>query len=139
MSWPRKERTGRAVLALLVGTLSGALLVVTVPLAPPALAASASVATEAELRNAFEDGDVTEIDLTNDIAIEGDNCDNATFIRQSATALVVDGHGFTVTQTCPLQVFLQLECTAHSRSRTSRSRGAEPGHPAAARSALPGP
>ncbi len=100
---PRPKRIALAVFvtcALVASTLGAG--------ATPAFATSASVGTEAELRDAFEGANVTEIDLENDITIQGDNCINASFIRQSATALVIDGHGFTVTQNCPLAVFLQV-------------------------------
>jgi len=69
----------------------------TVFLAGPA--AATTVSTEAELRAAFGDVDETQIDLAADIDV---TCGGGgELVRNSATALTIDGHGFTITGTCP--------------------------------------
>jgi hypothetical protein len=65
-------------------------------------AAATTVSDEAGLRVAFADAAETQVDLANDISLA--NCDAATggdLDRSSATALTLDGHGFTIRQTCP--------------------------------------
>ena len=100
----------RVLRPISIGAITGfvAAMILGGPVATPASATTVSVDSEAELRSAFEGPDVSQIDLTGDITIKGDDCINATFIRQSETALTVDGHGFSVTQTCDLQVFQQV-------------------------------
>jgi hypothetical protein len=62
-------------------------------------AAATTVSTEAELRAAFGDAAETQIDLAADIDV---TCGGGgELVRNSATALTIDGHGFTVTGTCP--------------------------------------
>ena len=61
-------------------------------------AGAITVSTEAELQTAFADAAETEIVLANDIDLTcggGGDLD-----RNSATALTLDGAGFTITQTC---------------------------------------
>jgi len=61
-------------------------------------AGAITVSTEAELQTAFADVNETEVVLANDIdltCVGGGDLD-----RTSATALTLDGAGFTITQTC---------------------------------------
>lgn len=62
-------------------------------------AAAAMVTTEAELRAAFGNAAETTIDLANDITLS--DCAAGDVDRSSATNLTLNGHGFTITQTCP--------------------------------------
>jgi hypothetical protein len=64
-----------------------------------------NVNTEAGLRTAFSDSSATQVDLTANITLT--NCGAGAVSRSSSTALVVDGDGYTVTQTCPDSVFYQ--------------------------------
>jgi predicted outer membrane repeat protein len=61
-------------------------------------AGATTVSTEAELDTAFSNAAETQIDLANSITL---TCATAELSRSSATGLVIDGHGFTITQTCP--------------------------------------
>ncbi len=64
--------------------------------------AGAVVSNEAELRLAFGDPSATAIDLANDITLSDCASNFGEVTRVSpTTALTLDGHGFTVTQTCP--------------------------------------
>jgi hypothetical protein len=78
-----------------VGALAGANLVVLA--AGPA--GATSVGDEASLRSAFGNAAETQIDLTADVTLSA-VCPNGFVSRNSSTAVVVDGHGHTVTQTC---------------------------------------
>jgi hypothetical protein len=81
--------TGASVLA--GGTFAG------LGVAPAA--ATVSVGTEAALRTAFTDTGETHIDLTSDITLSS-TCPDGAITRAGTNPIVVDGHGFTVTQTC---------------------------------------
>jgi hypothetical protein len=59
-------------------------------------AGASTVSTEAELRTAFANED--NIVLANDITIT--TCPSSTLERNSSSTLVLDGAGFTITQTC---------------------------------------
>jgi len=62
-------------------------------------AAAVTVSTEAELQAAFADTNETQIDLANDIDLTcagGGDLD-----RNAGDPLSVNGHGFTIRQTCP--------------------------------------
>jgi pectate lyase-like protein len=61
-------------------------------------AAAITVADETTLRAAFVNPAETQIDLTADITLE--TCPDGVVTRNSGTALVVNGDGHTVTQTC---------------------------------------
>jgi predicted outer membrane repeat protein len=99
MEW--NDRVTRLLTTVSAVALATALLVV--GSTSPA-AAQTPVGTEAELRTAFSDSDETSILLTADIAIE--QCAFG-LLRNSATAVVVDGGGHSLTQTCPnRRVFL---------------------------------
>ena len=89
-------------LLALVGTvvlLAGPLAAVGV--SPAGATVYPNVATEAALRTAFDDPTATQIDLSADITLSS-VCPNGKVDRTSAAAVavVVDGHGHTVTQTC---------------------------------------
>jgi hypothetical protein len=62
-------------------------------------ASAVTVSDEAELRAAYADVNETVIDLANDIDLT--DCGAGDLERNSATPVTVDGHGFTITQTCP--------------------------------------
>jgi hypothetical protein len=93
------ERLGRRV-----GVLTGSLAVATAGtigwLSAPA--AATTVSTEAQLRTAFTNASETQVDLANDITLTDCISNFGEITRNSNTALTLDGHGFTVTQTCPI-------------------------------------
>jgi hypothetical protein len=91
---------GRALGSLTVAFLGSAALVVTSAFNDPA--GATVVSNEAELRAAFGNATETEVDLANDITLT--MCVDGAVSRNSATALTLDGHGFTITQTCPERV-----------------------------------
>ena len=70
-------------------------------LAVPAAASTYTVSTETDFRTAWTDPLATEIDLGASISL---GCNGVAFagvsVRDSPTAVVLDGHGFTITQTC---------------------------------------
>lgn len=86
-------------LRIVVGTVAAAL---ALPLggAPPAAAQrdERPVVTEHQLRRAWADPTRTRIDLGADIALR--DCATGDPMRESPYPLVLDGHGFTIRQTC---------------------------------------
>lgn len=84
---------GRAVLGALLAGAGLALVGVN------AAAAATTVSTEAELRSALANPGVTEVALTNDIDLT--DCTPGGGDLDRFGALVLDGGGFTITQTCP--------------------------------------
>src|SRR4051812_33838147 len=95
----RFARAGRRAGAL-AGTLALATAGLLAGLATPAAATTGT--DQAGVRAAFADADETQIDLANDITLS--DCAGAAFgeVRRVSpnTDLTLDGHGFTVTQTC---------------------------------------
>jgi hypothetical protein len=85
----RKKIAGALVAA---AALAGTTLFVAAP------AGAITVSDEAGLRAAFADAAETQIDLANDISLT--DCAAGDLDRTSATALTVNGNGFTITQTC---------------------------------------
>ena len=84
--------------AVLVTTLALAAFGLVGWLAAPA----GAVSTEAQLRSAFGDPSATTIDLDNDIVLSDCASNFGEVTRDGpTTALTLDGHGHTVTQTCP--------------------------------------
>jgi hypothetical protein len=72
-----------------------------------------AVSTEAELRAAFGDSDETKIDLASNITLGGGGCSTGSEVtRTGGSALTVDGHGFTVQQSCLFGVFRQVSTSA---------------------------
>ena len=90
---------GRATKLVAVMALAAAPALVVV--SQTSAGAVAPVTTEAALRSAFENSSTSLIDLGGNITITNSNCRDAAWLRSSSTNLVVDGHGFTVTQNCP--------------------------------------
>lgn len=82
----------RLVASAAVIAVVGALAAVVV--APSA--GATDVSTEAELRDAFTND--AQVDLLNDIALE--DCGEGAMSRPSGDPVTLDGHGFTITQTC---------------------------------------
>src|SRR5262245_22799224 len=82
--------------ALAIGALAAAAVA---SVATPA--GAVTVSDEAGLRTAFTLATETQIDLANDITLS--DCAGGDLDRNSATPLTLDGHGFTITQTCPGQ------------------------------------
>jgi len=94
-----KQRILRARLlaaGLAVTLLAGGALVITA-----ATAGAVEVSSEAQLRLAFD----TEADLLNDITLVDCTSNAGAVTRSVDTPVVVDGHGFTITQTCPANIF----------------------------------
>ena len=60
-------------------------------------AGAVEVSDEAGLRNAFAND--AQVDLLNDITLT--DCEEGDLERNDGSPVVVDGHGFTITQTCP--------------------------------------
>jgi hypothetical protein len=89
---------GRGRVCVLVTTLALATVGLVGWLAAPA----GAVSTEAQLRSAFANPSATAIDLDNDIVLSDctSNFGEVTRVNPT-TALTLDGHGHTVTQTCP--------------------------------------
>jgi hypothetical protein len=86
----------RSVLAFVIGA---AMAGIGLPVILAGPAAAITVSTEAELRAAFGDVSETQIDLAADVDV---TCGGGgELVRNSATPLTIDGHGFTVTGTCP--------------------------------------
>jgi predicted outer membrane repeat protein len=85
---------GAAVCAVSVAGAAAALLT-----APSVASATTSVGTEAALRTAFGDPNETHIDLTADITLSA-TCPDGAVARTGTNPITVDGHGFSVTQTC---------------------------------------
>ncbi|MEY2454851.1 MAG: hypothetical protein QOD92_4425 [Acidimicrobiaceae bacterium] len=92
------KRKSWAAVAAVVLAVPTVLMVTATP------ASATDVSDEASLRAAFPGASGT-IDLTADITLS--NCGAGDVARDSATPLTVDGHGHTITQTCPgLRVLL---------------------------------
>jgi hypothetical protein len=81
-------------LAVVLPVLVVAGLVVVVGAAP---AGAADVSDETTLRAAFDSD--AQIDLLNDITLS--DCGAGALARSASAPVAVDGHGFTITQTCP--------------------------------------
>ena len=94
------RRAARRFVAVVAGAMlvAGAGVIVVSGSTPAGATVYTNVATESGLRTAFGDATATQIDLSADITLV--TCPNGAVIRSSATAVVVDGHGHTVTQTC---------------------------------------
>ncbi|MGH8984891.1 MAG: choice-of-anchor Q domain-containing protein [Acidimicrobiia bacterium] len=88
----RKPITGTLLMAAL---LAGATLLLGI-----APAGAVTVSDEAGLRAAFADAAETQIDLANDITLVDCSAGGGDLERNSATALTINGNGFTITQTC---------------------------------------
>jgi hypothetical protein len=86
----RRAVSAVGVLALAVGGL--------VAFGSGPAGAATTVSTEKELRDAFGKPAETAIDLANDITLA--DCAAGELSRLSAADLTLDGHGFTITQTC---------------------------------------
>ncbi len=85
----------KIVRGLSAAFVTGATLIVTtVP------TGAVTVSNEAELRAAFADGSETQIDLAGDVTLVDCTPGGGDLERTSATALTLDGNGFTITQTC---------------------------------------
>src|SRR6266545_2424169 len=98
-------RLGRVVAALAgVGLGAAGLMAATsIP------AAATTVSDEATFRAAWTNAAETQIDLTTDVAL---TCGGGgVAIRNSTTALTLDGHGHTVRQTCAANGVLQQDGT----------------------------
>jgi hypothetical protein len=69
-------------------------------------AGAVTVSTAAQLRANFENPVVSEVVLANDISID-DDCGAGEIVRPegATTAIVLDGAGFTITQTCNDRIF----------------------------------
>ncbi|HEY8215540.1 MAG TPA: pectate lyase-like adhesive domain-containing protein, partial [Acidimicrobiia bacterium] len=92
----RKLRGTRTRLALLVGTLALAGVGQVLASAP---AGAVPAGDEATFRAAWTGSLVNQIDLTSDITL---TCGGGgVSVRNSDEVLTLDGHGFTITQTCP--------------------------------------
>jgi hypothetical protein len=90
----RQGWVGRRVLA--VGVIAGAAVASVVGAVP---AAAVTVSTDAQLRSAFADPATTSIALAGDVSLT--DCESGDLQRPAAApALVLDGGGFTITQTC---------------------------------------
>jgi hypothetical protein len=90
--------------------------VTVIVLAAAPAAGAASVSTEAALRTAFDATSQTKIDLTANINLTscGTTATTGDVDRNSGTNLVLDGHGFTLTQ----------KCTGGNRDRVLDATGA---------------
>jgi hypothetical protein len=92
-----RRRLGRLLVGVLAvgGWVAAPLVVAVVPAAP---AGAITVSTEAQFRAAYTDGTQTTIDLTASVNL---TCPGGTPTRLSgAAALTVNGHGFTINQSC---------------------------------------
>ncbi|MGQ0802379.1 MAG: pectate lyase-like adhesive domain-containing protein [Actinomycetota bacterium] len=85
---------GLAVLAGVTALAGGALGLLVVDAGP---VGATAVSDEAGFRLAWVDLAETQIDLTANIML---TCPGGVAVRNSATGLTLDGHGFTITQTC---------------------------------------
>jgi hypothetical protein len=95
--------TKRVLSLVATVVLAGATLLV---IAPPA--GAATVTTEAELRDAFAND--TQVDLAADITLTDCTAgDGGSVVRANTNTdpVTVDGHGFTITQTCASNVLVQ--------------------------------
>jgi len=95
------KTTNRA--RLLAAPLAVALLVGGALVLSAAPAGAVDVSTEAQLRDAF--ADEAQVDLVNDLTLVDCSVDAGAVTRFANTPVVVDGHGFTITQTCPATIF----------------------------------
>jgi hypothetical protein len=77
--------------------VGGALVVSAAP------ASAVDVSTEPQLRDAFDDE--AQVDLVKDITLVDCSVDAGAVTRSVGTPVVVDGHGFTITQTCSATIF----------------------------------
>jgi hypothetical protein len=85
-----------------ISALLGAGIVVAMP---PAPAGATPVNDETSFRTAFADATETQIDLAADITLA--SCADGDADRNSATALVINGAGFSITQACPNEHVLE--------------------------------
>jgi predicted outer membrane repeat protein len=100
-------RSARSIIATIAAVLLAATAVTgtAVVLAQPA---AASVSDEAGFTAAWTSGATTTIDLANDITL---TCTSGTPTRSSTTAVTVDGHGHTLTQSCAAKMVLEQTST----------------------------
>ena len=95
--------TRRSAARALLCLIAGAALVVGELglLAAPSGASTYTPATEAELRTAWTDPAATQIDLAASITLGCNGVAGAgVIVRNNTTPVVLNGHGFTITQTC---------------------------------------
>ncbi|MET0629215.1 MAG: pectate lyase-like adhesive domain-containing protein [Acidimicrobiia bacterium] len=90
----RRTLTGRVVRLLAITALCATPVVL---VTTAGVAGAAEVSDQDSLRDAFEDGTVTEITLTGDITIDSsgdEGCDQMT--RNTSNSLLIDGQGFSI-------------------------------------------
>ena len=112
----RHSRSARVVCAVVALALGVALLVTST-----APAGAVTVNDEATFRAAWSNAAETQIDLTADITL---TCGSGAAQRNSATPLILDGHGHSITPACadrPALVVLNATSVANSSPVTFRN------------------